>query len=357
MKWRSRRWVLLGGLLVALAGCEPELSERERFFGHAYELLRASYDALAAGAETQRDAVKRLCAAAGQHGEPLHREARDAFQALAQAWSRVEWLRLGPVLSEHRFERIFYWPDRGGRGRRQLLQLLASNLPEPFTAAELGEKSVALQGLPALEYLLYGEPSASLQPLQDTCRLAEAVSDQLAQQSRALASDWSTAGDLRAALSGADELIEEGRALAALLQAADQALKTAAELKIAVALGDSPASARPGLAPFATSGLTASMLAAGTAELRALFTGPFQALLPEGSRYQGEALLRELELSEAQFRALSEAGSWRELVVDERHRSRLSYVQQPLLGAHRQLAYTLMPALGLTQGFNSADGD
>ncbi|MEM9532800.1 MAG: imelysin family protein [Pseudomonadota bacterium] len=333
-----------------MAACAPKDTPRSLFFSHVYDRLDAGYARLAAAAGAQRDAVDQWC---GDTTDANHAAARAAFPELALAWSAVEWLRLGPIVADHRFERLFYWPDRGGRGRRQLIRLLQDPPSAgPMTTAVLAEKSVAVQGLPALEYLLFGDAKPA-----SVCRLAPAVAAQLAATSAALAADWSAAADLTAALGTDGASLSSDRALAAVLQAADQHLKGMADYKIAAPLGDGEATARPGLAPFAVWGQTAATLREATTELTALFSGPFQELLPAASRYQGEALLRELATAGTQLEQLADSGSWSTLLEDARHRARLNYLQQPLLGGHALLSETLSPALNLTQGFNSADGD
>ena len=88
--------------------------------------------------------------------------AEAAFAATVAAWSKVEPIRFGPVTQDHRYERIFYWPDPKGLGTRQMREALAKQDETVTDPDELAGKSVALQGLPALEYLLYGDGAASL---------------------------------------------------------------------------------------------------------------------------------------------------------------------------------------------------
>jgi predicted lipoprotein len=81
---------------------------------------------------------------------------KDAFAAAVVAWSNVEILRFGPITENRRFERLFHWPDPKGLGQRQIEAALKSRDEAVTQPDELAGKSVALQGLPALEYLLYG---------------------------------------------------------------------------------------------------------------------------------------------------------------------------------------------------------
>src|SRR6185312_7981565 len=56
----------------------------------------------------------------------------------------------------------FFWPDPKGLGLKQIQDILAKRDASVTEPDQLAGKSVALQGLPALEYLLYGDGSESL---------------------------------------------------------------------------------------------------------------------------------------------------------------------------------------------------
>lgn len=279
-----------------------------------------------------------------------------AFEALVAAWSRVEWLRLGPVATEHRYERLFYWPDRGLRGRRQLAAFIAELAPGDLDRESLAEKSVALQGLPALEYVLYTEPSG-IHAQSAQCVAARPIAELMSEVTASLAEEWRSKGALTNALTRTGEPLSEDRALAKTMQEAASALTLAADGKIGQAMGTQAAAARPALAPFSRSSLTAPSIDAMVGGLRQLFDGEFQRLLPEDSRYAGAGLLRELEDIQFHLGVLAEAGSWETVVRDEQHRKRLQYLRQPLLSAHNGLSTGLTGALGLSAGFNSTDGD
>ena len=213
------------------------------------------------------------------------------------------------------------------------MQLLASDEVTDIDAVELAEKSVALQGLPALEYLLFGDALSTHQSLEpDHCRLAVLIAEHIATTSGALEGDWQAAGDLRVALAGPDEgSVSRDRALTIVLQSAGEALEIAADQKIAPAAGAAPPSARPGLAPLVLSGLTVPSMAATVAALTELFAGPFQTMLPEESRYSGEALLYELAQMTLHLDVLKETNSWSAVLEDATHHRRVIYLRQPII--------------------------
>ncbi|MEM7503938.1 MAG: imelysin family protein [Pseudomonadota bacterium] len=346
---------LIALVATALMGC-ADTGKQDAFLRHTYSQLLADYAHVVDSAEAVLESVQQFC---DSPAVDRQRASQAAFERLALAFGRVEWLRRGRIAIDHRYERLFYWPDRGGRGRRALVRLLDSDELKTLSDAALAKKSVALQGLPALEYLLYGEALIPGETLNgERCRLAELVAQRIAATSREVSADWADAGDLRSALAeGQEKVLTRDRALSVTLQSAAVALEVAADQKIAPAASQSAESARPGLAPLAMSGHTVGAMLATIAALDDLFRGPFQDMLPEASRYAGDALLRELQQITTHLVVLDGVGSWAVAVSDATHHRRLLYVRQPMLAAKVQLEQSLSPALGLVRGFNSADGD
>jgi len=113
--------------------------------------IRPGYAALADRANTLAGSSKALCAGASN---TTLKTARETFAQTVEAWSEIEPVRFGPVLQDHRYERLFYWPDAKGLGAKQVREALAKQDATVKDPATLASKSVALQGLPALEYLL-----------------------------------------------------------------------------------------------------------------------------------------------------------------------------------------------------------
>ncbi|MEO0972499.1 MAG: imelysin family protein [Pseudomonadota bacterium] len=340
-------WVVLGSLL--LGGCSsPPDQAYGPFLAEAYTRLANDYDALAARAGEQQVAVEAWCEGEGA----ALAQARDAFSRTVLAWSRVEWLRLGPVADDHRYERLFYWPDRGLRGRRQVERYLAAPIDAPLDRESLANKSVAFQGLPALELVLYGGGAR-----QANCALARPLVALISELTTALATDWHAHETLASAISVTDEPLSGAAAVAKTLSSAGAALEVLGEDQIALPLGASPEAARPALAPFALSSVQVAAMDAQVDALHTLFAGEFQALLPEAQRYQGAGVLRELQDIDSHLDVLASADTWQGLLVDEAHRKRLTYLRQPLASAAQGLSVGLTGALGLSAGFNATDGD
>ena len=118
---------------------------------------------------------------------------RDQFSQVVDKFSRVELYRVGPLMENNRKNRLFYWPDKRRAGERQMRALLASEELPQLDAEVLSSKSVALQGLPAFERVLYR--SMTDEPLSPTfidqeCRVLQAIAGNMLTMADALSTEW-----------------------------------------------------------------------------------------------------------------------------------------------------------------------
>ncbi|MBC8130404.1 MAG: hypothetical protein H7Y08_08795, partial [Rhizobiaceae bacterium] len=127
----------------AKAAGEAEVTRADVVSNAVDGYVLPSYAAFADAGRRMAEGQHDLCASPGS--ESLH-EARKDFAALVQAFSRVEYVRFGPIMEDNRLERILFWPDRRGVALRQIQAILAEKDETATTVAGLHAKSVAVQG-------------------------------------------------------------------------------------------------------------------------------------------------------------------------------------------------------------------
>lgn len=296
-------------------------------------------------------------------------DARASFAALVVAWSRIEMIRFGPARSDNRFERLFFWPDRRGRGRKQVMALVAKTRTGPLALENLRQKSVAVQGLTALERVLYAKDSARFaKPANTLCPLAREIARSIETTLGEIVEGWSGDDGYGAIMKkpGPQNPVyrSEAEVWQEILRAASEQIQIVRNLKIGSVISDTPAKARPKRAPFWVSGLTLVTLDANLDAVARLFSNTkFEAALPQDQTWLVESLGFEIDQAREVIRELMQAGRpWIDesgvaLVKHAEVHRRLVYSQIPLAGSLDVLTEGMPEALGLTLGFNSLDGD
>ncbi|MCM2401331.1 hypothetical protein NBH20_09200 [Rhizobium sp. S153] len=152
------------------------------FIRPGYRNFRDHADAMGAAMQT-------LCSAPSQQNLDA---AKVAFGETVTAWSHIEIVRIGPVIEDNRFERILFYPDRKSTGLKQVQAVLAKPDETATSVDTLKDKSVAMQGLGALEFVLYGTGSEVLATEKDgfRCRYGTAIAGNLERLGGELVDIW-----------------------------------------------------------------------------------------------------------------------------------------------------------------------
>lgn len=325
------------------------------------KVIRPGYDAFAADAATLAAKTAVLCT------DPSHKSLADSRAAFVQAvkgWSAVEIFQFGPVNHEHRYERLFFWPDRKGLGYRQVQRAL-SDKDESVTSVEtLAKKSVALQGLPALEILLYGKGSDALASRGDDavfrCRFAAAAAGNIAQLSKDLVQAWApgapfTKSFLEPEPDGALYRAPKDVTLE-LFKAFSGGIERVRDQKLGRVLGESAKRSRPRLAAFWRSGQTCPNMAGNLRSVRALFVdGGFAGIVADQSPGVEDSILFDLNHSIDVLAAETEPVA--EAVTDPEQRGKLEALRVGLKSANTTASGLIAEGAGLSFGFNAGDGD
>ncbi len=113
---------------------------------------------------------------------------RPSYQSAFDAWMGVAHLQFGPLEEAGRGLSIAFWPDARGMVPKAVAGLVAEADPVVDDAGAFSQVSVAGRGLFALEAVLYGD---SYDAEDYACRLATALSRDLARTGQELALAWS----------------------------------------------------------------------------------------------------------------------------------------------------------------------
>lgn len=120
-----------------------------------------------------------------------------AFNDAVSAWQSIEHIRFGVAAELSAHSRVNYWPDRGDRVNKHLRQLMASPDLATIVDESFFGRSIAVQGFPAVERLLYDTPYTG--EMAKTCPVVKAIAHNITAVANILSSSWHGAtaeGDL-----------------------------------------------------------------------------------------------------------------------------------------------------------------
>lgn len=333
--------------------------------GHILPRLKAFADA-AGGLPPAAEAA---CAS---RGVADIRALQSAFGKAMDGWESIQHVRFGPIEFFSRGSRIFFWPDPRNSVGRQLGELLAKKPAGEITETAIAKDSVAVQGFPALERLLYDDGAAAKLAARTAesdkaCAAVRAISANLATMARDMKAEWSEGADAYALdleKAGPEHVrfMRHREVTLELFKSLYTAVELVADHKLARPLGASLQAARPKLAEAWRSERSLINIRLNLAAAQALYAG-------EGKGESPSTFLRDIagekELDELLTRAFAQtlataqgiSGTLEAGVSAAKERPQLDKLSREVKALKALLAQRLAPALGVPVGFNALDGD
>ncbi|MGI9422016.1 MAG: imelysin family protein [Hyphomicrobiaceae bacterium] len=354
-------WQALGGTAAA----EPtKFNHRKLAEAARSQFIVPSYQKFGRALSDLRTGIAELCRVPAKTQLDV---VRSAYRDVIATWGRAEIIAFGPIAAENRFERIFYWPDRKGIGARQVRRILATSDPGAIDVAKLTRKSVAVQGLSALELLLFGSTASTLADGTAnafSCRYALAIADNLANINATILRGWRDGGEFARIWQtpGRDNpaYLADKENTMELVKAFDHGLTRVRDARLAPALGiGSKRKARPVLW---RSRLSVVLIHANIIGLRDLFfKGGLAEAYLESSQSQivgAEARLASIKrVFEQTLRMTDRLAREGDPFGLPDIQSRLVRLGFPLKNVRLNAVSALKAAAGLSLGFNASDGD
>ncbi|MBI2242090.1 MAG: imelysin family protein [Magnetospirillum gryphiswaldense] len=306
--------------------------------------------------------VTAFCAAPDTAG--LDR-VKTGFVTTLAGWQKVQWISYGPVEAFHRGSRMQFWPDKKNAGDRQMLALIKDRKADALEAHRIPFASVAVQGLPALEMLLFADSQADklLSSPDETafrCKLLAGIANNLSRVGGELVTEWEKPGgyvDIMKTIGGGPNPYADNRQAAAqLFNALHGELTAIAEVKLSYAMGANADEARPGRAESWRAKQSAANIRHNLESLRDVFaTGLAPVVTAQGKPEQMDMLLKATDdalASLAQLKApleveMTTADGWK----------RLATLKTKVKAVAQILETDIANTLELQVGFNALDGD
>ena len=317
------------------------------------------YDALVTATANLNDAAKDYCAVPAT--KPIV-DLQAAFGKTMDAWQDIQHVRFGPVDWFFRSQRFAFWPDPRNTIGKQMAELLSRHQAGSVDPELLAKGSVATQGLPALERLIFGEDASKLKSGTDAayrCKYVEAIALNLAQMAKETQAAWRDGGDKAFAAvmqdgSKSDAPYREPQeATLELFKALYLAIELAADHKLARPLGAALKDARPRLSESWRSERSLRNIQRNLAAAQDLYLNSFSAAVADKAVDTAirDGLGKSVTAANAIRVPLETA------VQDAKARPQAEALAAELLALKKLLGDRLPPALDIPVGFNALDGD
>lgn len=323
--------------------------------------IRPGFSNLSKSADTMASNLDMLCANPGERSMNV---AQSTFHELVERWGHVEMIRLGPLASENRLERLLFWPDRRGRGLNQVRNIIRTNDTTAQNPETLAQKSVAVQGLLALEFALFGSGFEALNNVEgsDRCNYASAISANIANiaseaQALWIDDDPMSISSLWQNPSESNPLFRDGREqLSALFNIVGEEFEIIGMQRLDPFLRDSFENAKPKSALFWRSGNTVRSLSANIDGLEKIISAAgLENTVSDGEKRIFDGLFFEFGNAKTVLAAVDKPTS--EIAQIEADYSKLNYARIVVSSMNQILREQLSPIFNLSSGFSSLDGD
>jgi predicted lipoprotein len=295
------------------------------------------------------------------------KEAQQQFAATAAAWARVQYVSFGPISEQQRAFRIAYWPDKRNVVGRQLADVLDRQDRAALEPDRFATTTVGVQGLPALERLLYADdalPALVSAEGDFRCRLFAAIAGNLEAIARDVVAGW-TDGEssflarIEQRPPGDEELAGSRDAAGRLLNDLLTATIAMRDLKLLVPLGARLEKAKGTGAEYWRSGQSLAALAANLEGWRAQFfadkgLGALLAAQP-GGKATADAAKAAVEQASSALEQI--ALPLNKAVTDPMQRGQVEAFAARLVELRDLLAGPVTGGLDIPVGFNALDGD
>lgn len=356
------RIVLMGLIMVvagAIAAQAQPTTPKAVLQAAVVDYIRPSmlrFDAASRGLDS---AMEALCTAPSSDG---HAIAAQEFAQVVATYAKIDFLRVGPLMADNRADRLLFWPDRRSIGLKQVQAILAEQDPDAIVLESLQAKSVAVQGLGALEFVLFGTGWESLASDEGAyrCAYGRTIALNISGIAQELASAWyvpdGIADHLQFPQPDYADYRTDTETMEALVGLVSHGLEGLRDQFLQPFMAGDDRAAKPKLAVFWRSGLTMTFVRSRMDGMAALIAASGISAATDAD-HQGLGNTIAFEFSNADRAIDIVTLPVAEAVADEKQAKALDYLLLVTNSLHEIVGEQLSAALGLSVGFSALDGD
>lgn len=317
------------------------------------------YFQLAIATDELEDAVNSFCSAPDAEAFVL---MKARFHHAMDAWMGVQHIDFGPIELFMRVHRFYFWPQARGKVSDAVRELVSETSQGELTAARISQSNVAIQGLLAVETMLYRDYVLLENP--QGCSLLGAIAVNMQDMAGNVVAEWQGGN-----VAFTDAIEQPGpeniffeyhrEVMVAFFRSFHKSLQLVAELKVKPVVADSLESVKPYAAESRLSGRSLVNVIVNLKALEAMYVGEGEAGLgdlvrtvdPELDQLLRKAFRLTIENAESINKPLEGAA------VDAGLRPKAEKLLLQAKALRQIVRRKMAPALGVAVGFNSFDGD
>jgi predicted lipoprotein len=297
---------------------------------------------------------------------------KSAFVNAMHAWEGIQHVGFGPVEFFSRGSRIYFWPDPRSTVSRQLDELLNKRDTAALAADSFSKGSVAVQGFPALEILLYGDGAAaklaaSGEDAVYRCTLIKTIAHNLQTMGSEIYGEWTGGDEPYGPLldkPGPEDLRfhHPSEVTVELFKSLYSVVEIISDHKLARPLGASVQAARPRLAEAWRSKQSLANIRTNLAAAKAMYDGEngssgISAFVREVAGDTALDALMKRAFTQTLATATDIPIPLEDSVGKAASRPQFDKLAREARALKTLLVQRLAPALNIPVGFNQLDGD
>lgn len=348
---------VFGGFLFDLSSLQAQdfdWTETNVEVAESYIVPR--YQKLATSAESLHTSLVSECENISTEESTISPKIKELYTQLLMDWLAVQHIKFGPVEFLFRYERFHFWQDKRGPKESQFRTLL--NELRADQAVDWTRKSVSVQGLVALERLLYTNLGFQTGEL---CELMIGITENLNQIAQQVDSSWRLP-PVRFSEEFALAAKEQGsygssfEVTTVLANSLTEQLVMIAEYKIAKALPKEEGG-RAFLsqleAPY--SGLSLTLIESSLLSLQSFYELLLMTRAKDVNRSLNDRITNQFSALIKQSRNMPDRLSV--MITNEEQLPLVVQFMDDIMALYQLIGVELFPVLGISSLFNANDGD
>lgn len=333
--------------VLGLTGCQSTLSSETSIAEKSNHISQSVYEVEYQSAHSFLNQSQKLKQSFSAYCQAENRDqtaVKQQWHETMRAWMALQGQERGPARALEQSWNVQFWPDKKNTTGRKMSSLI--NADHAWSSEQISTQSVTVQGLGALEWLLYDE-SSTLASNDLTCSTGESIAQNLQDKAQIIADSWA-----QNPWKSLKKTEWESEYISLLSNQLEYSMK---KLSRPMAKIGHP---RPYFSESWRSGTSLANLKVNLQSMQALYlangSGLDSLLREQGKVELADRVARQFELTldtwpeeQSLFTALQTVDGYRNVLAQYNKLEQLKYL------IHEEVAIEL----GVVIGFNATDGD